>query len=245
MSKGIVISGFAGIGKTNFSKENSNSIDLESGIFQYNIDPKLNYEKQKGSLNRQIDPNWLENYVKAIKQAKEKFDYIFIAQFPELLNELLKQNIDFIIVCPNKSLKNEYKKRFEQRGNQKIWIDKMLKNWDVFISGNKNFAEQNNIKYIELKENQYIKDAVKIIDDFNKKPEFAVYDKLAKTLYECDFGEHYKVILKVLKKEYKAKFSKMDQKQKDEFITNNFELIGSTYTMDWYSYDISKSPIFK
>ena len=81
----------------------------------------------------------------------------------------MKENIEFIIICPNKNLKNEYKKRFEQRGNQKNWIDKMLKNWDVFINGNKQFAKQNNIKYIELKENQYIKDAIKIINDLNKK----------------------------------------------------------------------------
>ena len=43
VNKGIIISGFAGVGKTNFSKKHQNSIDLESGIFQYNIDPKLNY----------------------------------------------------------------------------------------------------------------------------------------------------------------------------------------------------------
>ena len=66
--KGIIISGFGGVGKTYLAKKYKNVVDLESSPFKYdysNIE-NLDYEKLKGEPNRIIRKDYPENYIKAI-----------------------------------------------------------------------------------------------------------------------------------------------------------------------------------
>ena len=147
--KGTIISGFAGVGKTTAALKYDNVIDLESSQFFFNLPNNLSkndYEKLKGDSSRLINPNGLSDYVDAIIEAKDKYDYVLIAMFPALIQELNNRNIDVQIVLPHIDDIVTYKRRYQDRGNSKNWIDNMIENWNNyldpkspdFITNNKN-----------------------------------------------------------------------------------------------------------
>ena len=134
--KGTIISGFAGIGKTTAALKYDNVIDLESSQFFFKLPNNLtnkDYEKLKGDSSRPINLNGLSDYVDAIIQAKDKYDYVLIAMFPALIQELNKRNIDVQIVLPHIDDIVEYKRRYKDRGNNINWIDNMIENWNAFL----------------------------------------------------------------------------------------------------------------
>lgn len=80
MNKGIVIVGFAGIGKTTLVKKYKNVIDIESSPYKWNYSEvaNSNLEKLKGMENRKINSNFPKNYIEAIKKAKTKYDIVLV-----------------------------------------------------------------------------------------------------------------------------------------------------------------------
>lgn len=146
--KGTIISGFTGIGKTTAALKYDNVIDLESSKFFFNLSNNLtnkDYEKLKGDSSRQINPNGLSDYIDAIIKAKEKYDYVLIAMFPALIQELNKRNIDVQIVLPHVDDIVTYKRRYQDRGNHQHWIDNMVENWENYLDPNSpDFITNNN-----------------------------------------------------------------------------------------------------
>lgn len=146
--KGTIISGFAGIGKTTAALKYDNVIDLESSKFFFNLPNNLtnkDYEKLKGDSSRPINPNGLSDYIDAIIKAKEKYDYVLIAMFPALIQELNKRNIDVQIVLPHVDDVVTYKRRYQDRGNHQHWIDNMVENWENYLNPNSpDFITNNN-----------------------------------------------------------------------------------------------------
>lgn len=146
--KGTIISGFAGIGKTTAALKYDNVIDLESSQFFFKLPDNLtkkDYEKLKGDSLRPINPNGLSDYIDAIIQAKDKYDYVLIAMFPALIQELNKRNIDVKIVLPHIDDIVTYKRRYQDRGNNKNWIDNMIENWETYLDPKSpDFIKNNN-----------------------------------------------------------------------------------------------------
>lgn len=137
--KGTIISGFAGIGKTTAALKYDNVIDLESSKFFFNLPDNLtnqDYERLKGDNSRPVNLNGLSNYIDAIIEAKDKYDYVLIAMFPTLIRELNNRNIDVQIVLPHIDDVVHYKLRYEDRGNNQHWIDNMIENWNNYLDPN-------------------------------------------------------------------------------------------------------------
>ena len=141
--KGTIIAGFAGIGKTTAALRYDNVIDLESSHYFFQLPSNLElekYEKLKGDCNRVPNPNGMNDYINAIIQAKETYDYVLIALFPTLIEELNKRNIDIQIVLPHIDDKVHYQRRYQKRGNIDNWINNMMKNWESYVDPtNSNF----------------------------------------------------------------------------------------------------------
>ena len=137
--KGTIISGFAGIGKTTAALKYDNVIDLESSKFFFNLPDNLtnqDYERLKGDNSRPVNLNGLSDYIDAIIEAKDKYDYVLIAMFPKLIQELNNRNIDVQIVLPHIDDVVHYKHRYEYRGNNQHWIDNMIENWNNYLDPN-------------------------------------------------------------------------------------------------------------
>lgn len=97
---------------------------------------KDDYEKLKGDTTRQPNPNGLSDYIDAIIKAQKHYDYVLIAMFPQLIQELNNRNIDVQVVVPDINDKHHYEKRYKDRGNQSNWINNMVTNWDTFVDPN-------------------------------------------------------------------------------------------------------------
>lgn len=79
---GVIISGFSNIGKSYLIKnKNINCIDFDTCYFK-----KIN--------------NWINIYVECVLALKEKYDYVLITTYGEVLNELDKRNIEYHLIYP-------------------------------------------------------------------------------------------------------------------------------------------------
>lgn len=141
--KGVVISGFAGIGKSGLKKnvpyyENVKIYDLSSSYFR----------KEDG---------WEKVYCDIIESMVDKYDYIFISTHDVVINEMIKRGNDFYIVYPLRQCKGEYLERFVNRGSSREYVEKFMKRWNEFID------KLDKIKYdkkITLRTGQYLSDVL-------------------------------------------------------------------------------------
>lgn len=163
------------------------------------------------NLNNTINPNGLSDYVDAIIQAKDKYDYVLIAMFPALIEELNNRNIDVQVVLPHIDDIVEYKSRYKNRGNHKHWIDNMIENWNNYLDPNSpDFITNNRNLKNPIKEpiilNKLCTDPNKpftmreslsdIIDgNIRFKPQYIV-NQLKKSLADMDVEVEKHVVLK-------------------------------------------------
>lgn len=152
---GIFIYAFTATGKSSVYKKYSNVIDMESTLYKY-LDVEKEDETSKGT-DRKINPSWPQNYFEALKQVKDKYDYILISD--DICNQFLKENnFEYWWIYPQEDLKDEYLDRCRKRGNNLEfinWYSKLWKEW-ILLCKNDKLAS----KHIELKSNQYLEDVL-------------------------------------------------------------------------------------
>lgn len=98
-----------------------------------------------------------ENYIKHIKDNIGKVDVILISSHKDVRDTLLENNIKFTLVYPEKSLKDEYIKRYKQRGDDEKFITLLENNWDNWLEELNN---QRGCEHIVLSKNEHISDKI-------------------------------------------------------------------------------------
>lgn len=129
MRRTFVISAFPACGKT-YCFENYQDeflmLDSDSSEFSWIKDSKGNNTKKR-------NPDFPNNYIEHIKKNIGKVDVIFVSSHEVVRKALADNGVKVIIVYPNKSLKNEWVRRFRERGNDDGFINFISDNWDKFI----------------------------------------------------------------------------------------------------------------
>lgn len=151
----MLISGFPGIGKTALESKYQNVIDLD-GTYIFDLtskQKKMNFEKLKG-INKPFNKDWPFCYIKDIKEKLLEYDIVLICQHKQLLLELDKQNIQYIIVYPQKDCIDEYMQRYKTRGNSEEYINKKRKSFYTQI----NYLSQNTKNHWILEKGEYLED---------------------------------------------------------------------------------------
>ena len=141
--KAIIISGFAGIGKTGLVEhasfyDHKKIFDLSSSYFRKN-------------------DGWEKVYCDIVEAIAKEYDYIFISTHKLVVDEMLRRGIKFYLVYPMRYCRDEYLLRFIERGNSDEYIKKFIKNWDAFIT------ELDNVKTdyrVNLRSGQYLSDVI-------------------------------------------------------------------------------------
>ena len=141
--KGIIICGFAGIGKTSFPDfvpyyQSTKYFDLPSTFFR----------KEEG---------WQKLYVDCAEAFADKYDYIFVSTHDMVIDELIRRRNNFYIVYPRKQCKQEYMERFIKRGSPTDYIERFMKNWDNFVD---KLDKVNCKNKISLRTGQYLSDVI-------------------------------------------------------------------------------------
>lgn len=140
IQKTILIAAFPGTGKSFYcSSQNSEYIsDSDSSTFDKKDFPV--------------------NYIADTKQKiLQNYSHVFISSHKEVRNELVKNNLEFILVYPNINLKQEYLDRYKSRKSSDAFIQLISNNWDSWLQELKN---QQNCLHVELQAGQFIKDII-------------------------------------------------------------------------------------
>lgn len=158
--KGIVIAGFGAIGKTYLSKKYTNVIDMESGFFKHiNIGfEHIDVEHRKGTTIRPENPDWPQNYYKAIVNARKHYDIVLTSMHWNLLEFYEENNIPYYIAFPEQNLEDEYAQRCYSRGNNEKFTEHMIKNIKLW---NEKLHNYKPLKILYLKRNEYLEDKLK------------------------------------------------------------------------------------
>ncbi len=166
---GIIISGFAGIGKTTLQKNNKDVIDLESSDYKWiyldNDTKSMNKEERKGATNRIQNPMWPINYVREIIKKASEYDIVLISQDLEVRECLRDNKCKYYVCFPKKECKNEYIERYKNRGNNEKFISLVSENFESWIDALMN--EENKLimepgEYLEDTLNRYKELGVRI-----------------------------------------------------------------------------------
>ena len=142
---GIVISVFAGLGKTYVGNKYSNVCDLVSSPYRYDYSgiETNDYEKKKSDSSRIPNPLWPNNYLNAILDAREKYDIVLVPSNLDVRELLLSNHIDFWFALPSSDL--DYREilinRYKKRGNNNDLILEVMSYFDNWS------REQNDYSY--------------------------------------------------------------------------------------------------
>src|SRR5699024_241325 len=107
------------------------------------------------------NPKFPTNYISYIKDLyyKNVMDYIFVSTHKEVIQELIDNNLEFVVAYPKRSDKELYLKRYKERGSDSKFIELLDNMFDSFIDDIENRVPEEN--RIELNHNEYL---AKVLD---------------------------------------------------------------------------------
>ncbi len=135
----MLIAAYAGTGKSTFAEMTDGAIDLPSMPYSW-ILPETNewkteeLEGEKGALYHLRNPLFPENYAVEIMKAEQAYDYVLIPTNISVIRYLQEEFDRKVLLCyPESDLREEYRKRFVQRGNSESFLNLFVDGWHGFL----------------------------------------------------------------------------------------------------------------
>jgi hypothetical protein len=149
-----VYSAFPGVGKTTyFNTTDKNVLDSDSSKFD----------------KKNFPANYIDHIERNIQDPK--VDKILVSSHKDVRDALLKRGIPYVLVYPNRDIKDEYIQRYKDRGNNDAFVDLLNK---ISFQGQNSFA----ILDFYVGNNRVIKDlpltafsTIAALNPLNKVPE--------------------------------------------------------------------------
>lgn len=135
----IIISGFPGVGKSFLGEDNDDFIDLDSSRYAG-------------------EDRW-QRYKERIEDALGIYKYIFVSSHQETREILNELGLKYYVVYPDKNLKEEYLRRYKERGSKEEFIDLMNNNFESFIDSIENNSP-NGVKVKLTKDSDFLKTVI-------------------------------------------------------------------------------------
>lgn len=150
-----VISAFPGTGKSHFRDNYAGEgvvLDSDSSAFSW-----LNHAD--GSKERH--PDFPGNYMEHITHNLGTASVILVSTHEEVRNALVEHGIEFTLIYPDKSLKDEYIQRFRDRGSPDGFVKLMDDRWDEFVG---QLEQQEGATHLQLQAGKYLGDVVGAVE---------------------------------------------------------------------------------
>lgn len=140
-----VYSAFPGVGKTTyFNTTEKNVLDSDSSKFD----------------KKHFPDNYIEHIERNIQDPN--VDKILVSSHKDVRDALVKREIPFVLVYPDRSLKDEYIERYKERGNNDAFVSLLDKNWDDWMDEMDSMSPQDGqtLYKVKLGSGQYLTDVI-------------------------------------------------------------------------------------
>jgi hypothetical protein len=135
-----VYSAFPGVGKTTyFNTTDKNVLDSDSSKFD----------------KKNFPANYIDHIERNIQDPK--VDKILVSSHKDVRDALLKKGIPYVLVYPERDIKDEYIQRYKDRGNNDAFVDLLNKNWDNWMD---EMDGQEGCEKVTLGPGQYLADVI-------------------------------------------------------------------------------------
>lgn len=139
MVKTKIISAFPGTGKSHYMNNSYSGVVLDS-------DSSL--------FDKSGFPN---NYIQHIKNCIGTATTILVSTHKAVRDALVREGIPYTLVYPHKGLKDEYVRRYQNRGSVCSFISNLSNNWDEWLN---ELRDQKGCDHIELNSGEYLGDVI-------------------------------------------------------------------------------------
>ena len=133
----MIIAAHAGTGKTRFAKNVYDSVDFVCMPYKYYLPDGLlscdEAESSKANMDLELREEWPDNYIKAVINRYNENRYVIIPPIAPVLEALRKEEIPYILCYPERSAKDEYERRYKERGNTEEFLNIFIGYWDGFL----------------------------------------------------------------------------------------------------------------
>jgi hypothetical protein len=134
-----IIVGFPGIGKSFISK---NKVGQYSWL---NVQDEPGYAKGAEDL-----------FFEGVRKLSRQPGVLLLPAHRIVGNFLISQNLVFTSVFPKRNLKDDYLRRYRQRGNSEGFVELLEKKWDPFIDNM--WYDFGRCNHVELEEGEFLAD---------------------------------------------------------------------------------------
>jgi len=159
-----VVSAFPGCGKSTFVKDHPEISDSDSSQFDKEYFPG--------------------NYMAHVRNRIVNDKLTLVSSHDIVRQALAQSHIDYVLVYPAPGCKDEYLKRYNQRGSELKFIDLLERNWDNWIA---DCQAQEGCVHVVLQPGQYLSDVIAVEDG-----EFVVKRELPDDLRAVNIQDAWK-----------------------------------------------------
>ena len=155
----MLIAAHAGTGKTTLARKYPNkTIDFVCMPYKYTNCTNNENEAHKADVSYEFNPLWPVNYTVELLNILNPDKIILIPPIFEVLHDVyFNEGIKYILCYPDRRLKDEYRKRYLQRGNTDRFIEIFINGWDLFLD---KFENDKIGEHIVLKSGEYLSDVI-------------------------------------------------------------------------------------
>lgn len=163
--KAILVSAFPGCGKSTFYNKYSTYSDTQNEEYKEASNCKIldsdssefSWIWKDGVKTEERNPEFPQNYIEHIESEMLHQDIIFISTHQNVRQGLQEKGFSYYLVYPDRSMKEEWIKRYRERGSSEAFIQSLDENWDTYMDQME--AEQTN-KIVLDKETDNLEDAL-------------------------------------------------------------------------------------
>ena len=109
-------------------------------------------------------PDFPQNYINHIKENIGKVDYIFVSTHDNVRRALEDAGIDFYLVYPEKSLKEEWIGRCFLRGSGEKFCQLIADNWNNWMEGLEEDSKRH--KSMKLRSGEHLSDVINFMNEY-------------------------------------------------------------------------------